>query len=82
MSGQTVTTSFGSSGLNSLRVNGTEYLAFGDLRVNGVSMKDPAGQTISANVNRTISVNTAGELIPASQGWVSSRLPTRVPATA
>src|SRR5665213_259189 len=64
-----VTIGFNSVGLNSLQVNGTQFLAYGDFRLNGLSFLTPSGQLVAGHTSGTLSVNTAQQVVTRTASW-------------
>src|SRR6185369_6014282 len=60
---------FNSSGLSSLRYQGTEFLSYGDLRLSEVTFQNPDGTTFKGNINSTVSVDAGQQIQTRSYSW-------------
>ncbi len=65
----TVTIGFNGVGLNTLQVNGTPFLAYGDFRLNGLTFLTPSGQLVSGDLTGTLSVNPATQTVTRVASW-------------
>jgi hypothetical protein len=67
----TVTIGFNNIGLSSLQVNGSQFLAYGDFRLDSLTFVTPTGQTISGDLTGTLSVNAAQQRVSRISSWGS-----------
>ena len=61
-------------GLTSLTFNGTQFLSYGDFRVNRVLMRDASGNTLNADLTVNASVNTSLQQLTLSYSWGSVKV--------
>src|SRR5271165_4305825 len=59
--------SFNNVGLSSLQVAGTQFLAFGDFRLDGLTFQTPGGLLVAGDVTGTLSVN--GQTVTRVSSW-------------
>ncbi len=64
-----VTIAMSPNSLASLRYNGSEFLAYGDLRLNQLTFQTPGGQTIAGDLSGTSSV--IGQRMTRTSSWGS-----------
>jgi hypothetical protein len=64
-----VTIGFNNVGMSTLQVNGTEFLAYGDFRLDGLTFLTPSGQLIAGDLSGTLSVNTAQNTVTRVASW-------------
>lgn len=69
LAAQSVSTGFGSSGLNSLQYNGTQYLSSGTFFINQVILTDSSGNQTNGSVTGTTSVNAAAGQVTQTYPW-------------
>ncbi len=69
---QPVTVSFGGNGVSSLRFNGTEFLAYGDIRLGNLKFQTAVGQIINGDLaNGVVTVDAAARRVVRNSSWGS-----------
>lgn len=66
---QQVNIAFNSNGLSSLQYNGTQFLAYGDLRLDQIELEDSQGNITLGSTSSTVSVNAAQQTQTRTYSW-------------
>src|ERR1044071_5741968 len=71
MKAQSVSIAFNQNGLSSLVFNNTQFLLYGDLRLNQVTFQNADGSTFQGSTSSTVTVDTVGQTQTRRYGWGS-----------
>jgi hypothetical protein len=66
-----VSIAFNSTGLSSLQYNGTEYINYGDLRLDQITFGSPGGSTFSGSTSSTVAIDPIRQTQTRTYNWGS-----------